>query len=99
MKFMANWSIPHDNWLPVLKKFSSMSPQERANAGDGVKIIGRWHEMGARTGVAIFESNDLAAVQRYIGQWNPHMEIDIAPVLDDEEVAVIGRQILADNNA
>jgi hypothetical protein len=55
--------------------------------------------MGARTGVVIFESNDLAAVQRYIGQWNPHMDVDIAPVVDDEEAAAIGRQIVADNNA
>jgi hypothetical protein len=51
-----------------------MSPQERANAGEGVKIIGRWHEMAGRTGVAIFESDDLAAVQRYVGQWNTYVD-------------------------
>jgi hypothetical protein len=79
MKFMATWSTPQDKWLPVLKKWTSMSPQERANAGDNVKIIGRWHDTTERTGVAIFESNDLMAVQRYIGQWNPHMEIDLTP--------------------
>ena len=28
MKFRCNWSIPHDNWLPVLKKFTSMSSHE-----------------------------------------------------------------------
>jgi hypothetical protein len=50
MKFLCHWSIPHDNWLPVLKKFTSMSPQEQMNAGDGVKIIGRWHDVAARTG-------------------------------------------------
>lgn len=99
MKYMANYSIQQDKWLPILKKWTSMSPQERANAGDGVRIIGRWHDMAGRTGVAIFESNDLAAVQRYIGQWNPHMEIDLTPVVDDEESAAIGQRVLADNNA
>jgi hypothetical protein len=76
-----------------------MSPQERANTGDGVKMIGRWIDMAGRTGVLIVESNDLAAVHRFIGQWNPYMDIDLTPVVDDEESAVISRQIIADNNA
>jgi hypothetical protein len=99
MKFLCNWSIPHENWLPVLKKFTSMSPQEQSNAGDGVKIIGRWHDVAARTGVVIFESNDPAAVQRYLGLWNPYMEINLAPVLDDEGATTAYRQIIAVNNA
>jgi hypothetical protein len=44
-----------------------------------VKIIGRWHDVAARTGVVIFESNDPAAVQRYLGQWNPYMESILRP--------------------
>jgi hypothetical protein len=99
MKFWVTWSISQDKWLPVLKTFTSMSPKERADAGDGVKIIGRWHDVAARTGVAIFEANNLAAVQRYAGRWNPHMDLTIAPVDDDEEAATVYRQILADNKA
>jgi hypothetical protein len=83
----------------VLKKWVSISPQEWANTGDGVKMIGRWIDMAGRTGVLIVESNDLAAVHRFIGQWNPYMDIDLTPVVDDEESAVISRQIIADNNA
>ena len=98
MKFRINWSIPQDKWLPVLKTWIAMSPQERANTGDGVKFIGRWHDMSSRTGVLIVESNDIVAVQRYVGKWNPHMEVDIAPVVDDEESAAIARQVVADNN-
>jgi hypothetical protein len=74
MKFLGTYSIQQDKWLPLLKRWSSMSPQERANAGEGVKIVGRWHDMASRTGVIIVESNDLAAVQRYIGQWNPYLD-------------------------
>lgn len=99
MKFRGLWKIEQDKWLPVLKVWTSMTPQERANGGDGVKIIGRWHDTAARTGVAIFESNDIAAVQRYIGMWNPHMDIELVPVVDDEEAAAIGRQILEVNKA
>ncbi len=99
MKFRINWSITEDKWLPVLKKWIEMSPQERANTGDGVKMIGRWLDMAGRTGVLIVESNDLAAVHRYIGHWNPYMDIELTPVVDDEESADIARQIVADNNA
>ena len=66
---------------------------------DGVKMIGRWHDIVGRTGILMVESNGLAVVQRYIGQWNPHMDIDLTPVVDDEESASIRRQIIADNNA
>jgi hypothetical protein len=99
MKFMVTWKTPQDKFLAVAKKWSSMSPQERAMAGDGVKIIGRWHDLAARTGVVILESNDIAAVQRYAGRWNPYMDLNIAPVVDDEESAAVARQIVADNNA
>jgi len=76
-----------------------MSPQERGNAGEGVKFIGRWGDVAARTDVAIFEANDLAAVQRYVGQWNAYIDITLVPVLDDEESAAVARQIVADNSA
>jgi Protein of unknown function (DUF3303) len=69
------------------------------NAGEGVRIIGRWHDVAARTGVAILESNDLAAVQRYVGQWNPYMDIELVSAFDDAEATAVYRQIVNDNNA
>ena len=60
VKFKVTWAIDQDKWLPVLGIFSSLTPEQRADAGDGVQILGRWHDMGARTGVAIFEADDLA---------------------------------------
>jgi hypothetical protein len=99
MKFRISSRIPADNWLEVLKKSISMSPEERASAGDGVKIIGRWHDMAGRTGTLIVESNDIAAVHRYIGLWNPYMEMELTPVVDDDEAAATARRIIADNSA
>ena len=93
MKFMLTWSIDQDKWMPVLEMWGSMTPEERADAGPGVTIIGRWHDMVARQGMAIIEATDLAAVNAYICQWNPHMDEDIAPVLDDEESAAVARAI------
>lgn len=95
MKFMVNWSIDQENWLPILEKWSSMSKAERADAGKGVKILGRWHDMASRSGVAILEASDAAALSRYLGQWNPMMEMVAAPVLDDDESAAAAKAIVA----
>jgi hypothetical protein len=36
---------------------------------------------------------------RYAGQWNPHMDLRLVPVLDDEETSVVAGQIVKANNA
>ena len=83
MKFCATYRVPHGNWRQVLQTFSSLTPEERADVGEGVALIGRWHDMSSRSGVVILESDDAAAVQRFIGRRNSHMDIDLAPVLED----------------
>ena len=85
-------------YLDILNVFSSMTPEQRADVGDGVTMIGRWHDMNSRSGVAIMETTDLAALNRYLGQWNPFMDLDVSPVLDDEETAALAKNVLADHN-
>jgi hypothetical protein len=89
----------HGNWRQVLQTFSSLPPEERADVGEGVVLIGRWHDISSRSGVAILDSDDVAAVHRFIGRWTSHMDIDLAPVLEDEETAAVAKQILADHEA
>jgi hypothetical protein len=72
-----------------------MTPEQRADAGAGVEIIARWHDLAGRTGVAIMEARDAAALSRYVNQWNSVMDLDIAPVVDDEESAAVAKDILA----
>jgi len=98
MKFMATWNIPQDKWLSVIKKFTGFSPQEQKNAGEGATIIGRWHDTVGRKGVVIFEANSVTPVQRYLGLWNAYADIEITPVVEDEEATVVYRQIIAENN-
>ena len=99
MKFCATYRVPHSNWCQVLHTFSSLTPEERADVGEGVTLIGRWHDMSSRSGVAILGSDDAASVQRFIGRWNSYMNVDLAPVLDDEETAAVAKQILADHES
>lgn len=95
MKFMVSWSIDQDKWLPILENWGSMTPEERLDAGEGVEIIGRWHDMAARQGVAIVETDDAAALHRYLGMWNPHMDMDVSPVLDDDESGALAKAMTA----
>jgi hypothetical protein len=99
MKYMVSWSIDQDNWLPILEKWGKMSAKERADGGRGVKIIGRWHDTASRTGVAIFQAKDIKDLYRYLGQWNPYMDMDVAPVLDDAESARLAREIVREHRA
>jgi hypothetical protein len=85
-------------YLDILNVFSSMTPEQRADVGDGVTMIGRWHDTNSRSGVAIMETTDLAALNRYLGKWNPFMDLDVSPVLDDEETAALAKNVLADHN-
>ena len=96
MKFMGTWTISQEKWLPILRQWASLTAEQRADAGANVKVLGRWHDFASRRGVIIMESDDIAAVQRYVGRWNPHMDIELTPVLDDEEAAAGAKQTLAD---
>ena len=99
MKFMVNWSISHEQWLPIMEMFSGMTPEQRADVGDDVKMIGRWHDTNSRTGVAIMETTDVTALNRYLGHWTPFLDLNVAPVLEDEETATLFKGILADHGA
>ncbi len=95
MKFMVSWSIDEDKWIPILELWVSMTPEQRADAGPGATILGRWHDMVARRGVAIIEASDASALATYLGQWNPHMYLEVAPVVDDDESAEVAKAVTA----
>ncbi len=54
MKFMVTWRLHQDKRMEVWKKFSSMTPQERADVGQGVKLIGRWPDGSRQTAATVF---------------------------------------------
>ncbi|MDE0964236.1 MAG: DUF3303 family protein [Candidatus Latescibacteria bacterium] len=99
MKFKVDWSMGCEGYLDILNVFSSMTPEQRADVGDDVKMIGRWHDTNSRTGVAIMETTDVTALNRYLGLWTPFLDVIVAPVLDDEETATLFKGILADHGA
>lgn len=93
MKFMLTWRVHPQNRHETLKAFSQMTPEhDKGDMGGNIKLIGRWHDMAKMEGVAIFESDDAAAIQNWALNWNGFMDItNLAPVLDDEEARAVGR--------
>lgn len=92
MKYMVTWRVHDEQRHEVLKAFSAMSAEDdQADMGDGIKLIGRWHDVVGFTGVAICESDNPAAVAGWLLNWNHVLDADITPVFDDEETRAIGR--------
>jgi hypothetical protein len=86
MKFMVTWIIPDGE-----ARRDMTAEQDQEMMGDSVTLIGRWHEVVSSAGVAIFESDSVAAVSNYLLNWNQVCDCDVTPVLDDEEARALGR--------
>lgn len=92
MKFMLTWRLHQEKRQEALKGFSAMTAADDAkDMGDKIKLIGRWHDLAAGTGVAIFESDDAVAMSNWALNWTPVLDATVTPVLDDEETRALGK--------
>ena len=96
MKFMVTWELYPEKKLEVLGAWAALPAAQRSVLGKGVKFIGRWHDLAAGTGVLIVDTSDLGALTRYLGQWMPYMDLNVAPVMDDRESGAVAKKIVAD---
>jgi|TARA_B100000686_G_C16166290_1_gene654101 hypothetical protein len=89
MKFLVSWTSAPGVREEGYKGFAQMSDADHAADHAGVTIIGRWHNLGQGSGLAICESDDAAAVHAWAFNWNKILDIDVAPVLDDDEARAV----------
>lgn len=54
--------------------------------GAGVKMLGRWHDIGGHRGYVLAESSDSVAIGRWMQEWTDLLEFEVTPVNSDEEV-------------
>jgi len=81
MKFMVSWRIAPGHHKPAAEGFLATG----APTPEGVKLAGRWHAPGSGRGWALLESDDLTAVAAHVGRWASLLEVDVTPVLEDNE--------------
>ena len=53
------------------------------DAGDKVKIVGRWHHLNGAGGVCIAECSDSSALNSFMLNWAPMCDITVMPVVED----------------
>ena len=82
--FKISYSIPIENLKDCQERFKS--GEEKT---DGLKVIGRWHEAGKSQGFMLAEADDIIDIGKFTDQWNDLCNMDIAPVMTDEQVGQI----------
>lgn len=91
MKFLVRWRNHEDKRHEALKAFAAMPPGDPVgDGGDKIKLIGRWHDLAAMDGVAICETDDIAALSAWALNWNHALDVEVVPVVDDTEAKAIG---------
>lgn len=94
MKYMVQWRVHEDKRHEVLSAFSQMSSVDEEKGLSGLNLVGRWHDVIGFTGVAIVETEDPAALSKWLLHWNGVLDVEATPVFDDEETKAIGRDFL-----
>ena len=95
MKFMISWRFHQDKIHNGLKHFSQMTKDDdKKDAGDKINVIGRWHDVAGGTGVVICECDDAKELAGWAVNWNSILNINVVPVLDDDEVREVGKKKL-----
>lgn len=53
----------------------------------GVKLLGRWTRADFSGGYDLVESDDVAALTEFALQWSDLMELQISPVVEDQQLS------------
>ena len=96
MKFMLQYKIHPEKRHDALKAFSQMSLEDdKADMGEKINLIGRWHDVAHSKGIAIFEANDTESIYGWALNWNSVLDLELSPVLDDAETRAFGKKKFA----
>lgn len=88
MKFMLSWNIAPGDHQSTAERFL----QSGAPMPEGLTMLGRWHAPGSSHGWVLLESNDAVALSHHVADWSNLLEIDVTPVIEDEDAATaLGR--------
>ena len=64
--------------------FGNMTPaDDLKDAGEHIKVHGRWHRLNGSSGVCVCECSDAGALNSWMLNWAPICEISVEPIVDD----------------
>lgn len=86
MLFSIQWKFLDATKVQCFKAFSAMTPEDDVkDAGEKIKVIGRWHSIGGTGGVCICETDDPGAFTSWMANWSGMCDITVTPVVEDAE--------------
>jgi hypothetical protein len=83
MKLMTTWSARPGTLREAVDRFLA----GQGAPGEGVTLLGRWHNIDLSMGFSLFESSDPAALYQSAAQWADIMDLKTAVVVEDDVVA------------
>lgn len=89
MKYMLTWSIPTHSYNAALDEFLAGG----APMPTGLTALGRWHAPGSNRGWLLCETDDLIALSQHVAEWAPMLNIDVTPVIGDEEAGAAAARV------
>lgn len=84
MKFMMTF-----NWTPNTEVRAEGIERFQATGGEppkGVELLGRWTRADLSGGFALLETDDPKKLAEFAYLWSDLMNLEITPVLDDQEL-------------
>ena len=85
MLFISHWRIPSSTRNAVIERFAKTGGQPP----QGVKMLGRWHDVANGTGFCISEADDASAIARWALEWSDLMDMDVRAGLNDEQLSAV----------
>ena len=84
MLYLISWSIAQTSRVDCWNVFGNMTPaDDLKDAGDKIKVVGRWHRLSGAGGVCVCETDDHSALNSWMLNWSPICEISVEPMVDD----------------
>ena len=84
MLFLISWSVPIANRVQCWNVFGKMTPDDDLkDAGESIKVVGRWHHLSGDGGVCICETDNVSALNSFMLNWSPICDIKVSPMVDD----------------
>jgi hypothetical protein len=81
MKFMQTWTLLPGSVKAAAEQFLAGGGGEP----EGVKLLGRWHNVDCSGGFSLFESDNAAALHLGAAKWADLLELTLVAVIEDGE--------------
>lgn len=84
MKFLMtfDWTPDEEDRAEAIARFQNTG----GTPHEGITLLGRWTRADLSGGLALLETDDPGKLAAFAYEWNNIMELDIIPVLDDQEL-------------